>query len=214
MEWQAFTCYYSINSPDWENGKQNKPPHFKTWEWMWRHFPMDINFGTENGALWWKVYNHHVNLHLLSAKRLNFDVVSTHVFDGETMLLTRRCNNVVFKLNDVATSFQLVFNVETTSVCPLGSRCVWCVQVVRQCVRYIEGQRWRNGFYRFRHIKSLLRGVSAWRDDVYYVWRHNISIMMKRFGEWVQWGVQKLHIITDILTSELITPKDFYGSYI
>ena len=55
-------------------------------------------------------------MHLLSGN----DVVSTHVFDGDTMLLTRRCNNVVFKLNDVATSFQLVFNVETTSVCPLG----------------------------------------------------------------------------------------------
>ena len=96
----------------------NKPPQISKHESGCDviSFYADSNFGTETGALWWKVYNHHVNLHLLSGN----DVVSTHVFDGDTMLLTRRCNNVVFKLNDVATSFQLVFNVETTSVCPLG----------------------------------------------------------------------------------------------
>ena len=54
------------------------------------------------------------------ACRPTFDVQTTSNFDVGTTGVNRRCIDVVYMLSDVATLFQPIFDVETTSVCLLG----------------------------------------------------------------------------------------------
>ena len=54
------------------------------------------------------------------ANRPTLDVQTTSNFDVGTTGVDRRCIDVVYMLSDVATLFQPIFDVETTSVCLLG----------------------------------------------------------------------------------------------
>ena len=53
------------------------------------------------------------------AYRPTLDVQTTSNFDVGTTGVDRRCIDVVYMLSDVATLFQPIFDVETTSVCLL-----------------------------------------------------------------------------------------------